>query len=115
MSDPIRSSELEELMKDVVNVSEPDAEFMNSLRARFIAEGHASAKKNQETQMKQKVFLPRLTWAFAILVLVSLVVLFTRPTVVNALKRLFGYIPNIGIIDQTAEVRVLVGAGNNHP
>ena len=55
MSDPIRSSELEELMKDVVNVSEPDAEFMNSLRARFIAEGHASAKKNQETQMKQKL------------------------------------------------------------
>lgn len=107
MSDPIRSSELEELMKDVVNVSEPDAEFMNSLRARFIAEGHASAKKNQETQMKQKVFLPRLTWVFAILVLVSLVVLFTRPTVVNALKRLFGYVPNIGIIDQTAEVLVL--------
>ncbi len=107
MSDPIRPSELEEMMKDVVNVPEPDMEFLNSLRARFIAEGHASAKKNQETQMKQKVFSRRLTWALAILVLVSLVVLFTRPTVVNALKRLFGYVPNIGIVDRTSEVLVL--------
>ena len=107
MSKPIRTSELEEVMKDVVNVPEPDAEFTNSLRARFIAEGHASAKKNQETQMKQKVFSRRLTWALAILILVSLVVLFTRPTVVNALKRLFGYVPNVGIIDQTSEVQVL--------
>ncbi len=107
MSEPIRPSGLEEVMKDVVNVPEPDAEFMNSLRARFIAEGHASAKKNQETQMKQKVFSRRLTWALAILVLISLVVLFTRPTVVNALKRLFGYVPNVGIIDQTSEVLVL--------
>ncbi len=107
MPEPILPSEIEEVMKDVVNVPEPDAEFMNSLRARFIAEGHASAKKNQETQMKQKVFSMRLTWALAILVLVSLVVLFTRPTVVNALKRLFGYVPNVGIIDRTSEVLVL--------
>lgn len=107
MPEPIRPSKLEEVMKDVVNVPEPDAEFMNSLRTRFIAEGHASAKKNQETQMKQKVFSRRLTWALVILVLVSLVALFTQPTVVNALKRLFGYVPNVGIIDQTSEVRTL--------
>ncbi len=107
MSEPIRPSELEEVLKDVVNVPEPDAEFINSLRARFIAEGHASAKKNQETQMKQKVFSRRLTWALAVLVLVSLVVLFTRPTVVNALKSLFGYVPNVGIINQSSAVRML--------
>ncbi len=107
MPEPILPSEIEEAMKDVSNVPEPDAEFMNSLRARFIAEGHASAKKNQETQMKQKVFSMRLTWALAILVLVSLVVLFTRPTVVNALKSLFGYVPNVGIINQSSDVRML--------
>ncbi len=107
MSEPIRPSELEEVLKDVVNVPEPNVEFMNSLRARFIAEGHASAKKNQETQMKQKVFSRRLTWALTILVLVSLVVLFTRPTIVNALKRLFGYIPGVGIVDQSSGLRVL--------
>lgn len=108
MPEPIHPSELEEVLKDVVNIPEPDAEFMNSLRARFIAEGHASAKKNQETQMKQKVFSRRLTWALAILILVSLVVLFTRPTVVNALKNLLGYVPNVGIINQSSEVRMLV-------
>ncbi len=106
MPEPIRPSELEEVMKDVVNVPEPDAEFMNSLRARFIAEGHASAKKNQETQMK-KIFSRRLTWALVVLVLVSLVVLFTRPTVVIALKRLFGYVPGVGIVDQSSGLRVL--------
>ena len=106
MPEPIRPPELEEVLKDVVNVPEPDAEFMNSLRARFIAEGHAIAKKNQETQMK-KTLSRRLMWALAVLVLVSLVVLFTRPTVVTALKRLFGYVPNVGIVDQSSGLRVL--------
>ena len=50
MPEPIHPSELEEVMKDVNNIPEPDAEFMNSLRARFIAEGQASANKNQETK-----------------------------------------------------------------
>lgn len=108
MPEPIHPSELEEVLKDVSKVPEPDAEFMNSLRTRFIAEGHASAKKNQEIQMRQKNFSQRLTWALAVLVLVALVVLFTRPTVVNALKNLFGYVPNVGIINQSSEVRMLV-------
>ncbi|MBE0670665.1 MAG: hypothetical protein IH588_08765, partial [Anaerolineales bacterium] len=107
MPEPIHPSKLEEVMKEISNAPEPDAEFMNSLRARFIAEGHASAKKNQETQMKQKNLSQRLTWALAVLVLVALVVLFTRPTVVNALKSLFGYVPNVGIINQSSDVRML--------
>ena len=109
MPEPIHPSELEETLQDVTNVPEPDAEFMNSLRARFIAEAHASANKNQETKMRQKTFSQRLTWALAVLALVTLVVLATQPTVVNALKRLFGYVPNVGIIDQSSEVRVLTG------
>ena len=91
MPEPIHPSELEKTLQDAVNVPEPDAEFMNSLRARFIAEGHASANKNQETKMRQKTFSQRLTWALAVLALVILVVLATQPTVVNALKRLFGH------------------------
>jgi len=59
--------------------------------------------------MRQKTFSQRLTWALAVLALVTLVVLATQPTVVNALKRLFGYVPNVGIIDQSSEVRVLTG------
>ena len=42
-------SELEKSVRDAATVPEPDAEFVHSLRARFITEGHASANKNQET------------------------------------------------------------------
>ena len=109
MPEPIHPSELEKTLKDVISVPEPDTEFLNSLRARFVAEGHASATKNQEIQMRQKTFSKRLAWGLAVLALVALVVLFTQPTVVNALKRLFGYVPNVGIIDQSSEVRILTG------
>lgn len=102
-----QSSELEKAVRDAATVPEPDAEFIHSLRARFITEGHASANKNQETFMKRKTFSQRATWALAVLVLVTLIVLSTQPTVVTALKRLFGYVPNVGIIDQSTPVRML--------
>ena len=57
--------------------------------------------------MKRKTFSQRLTWGLAVLVLVTLIVLSTQPTVVTALKRLFGYVPNVGIIDQSTPVRML--------
>ena len=57
--------------------------------------------------MRRKTFSQRLKWVLAVLVLVALVVLSTQPTVVNALKRLFGYVPNVGIIDQSTPVRML--------
>ena len=100
-------SELEKAVRDAATVPEPDAEFIHSLRARFITEGHASANKIQETLMRQKTFSQRLTWGLVVLALVTLVVLTTQPTVVNALKRLFGYVPNVGIIDQSTPVRML--------
>ena len=100
-------SELEKSVRDAATVPEPDAEFVHSLRARFITEGHASANKNQETFMKRKTISKRLTWALAALVLVALVVLSTQPMVANAFERLFGYVPNVGIIDQSTPVRML--------
>ncbi len=107
MPEPIQPSELEEMLVDVSRISEPNPEFLNSLRNRFIAEGQASAKKNQETRMKQKTFFQRWAWALVAAIVIILAVVFTRPTVVNALKRLFGYVPNVGIIDQSSQVRVL--------
>lgn len=107
MPEPKHSSELEKAVKDVTAVPEPDAEFIHSLRARFVAEGHASAIQHQENSMKNRSLTKRLAWAVAALVLVALAVLSTNPTVVNALKRLFGYVPNVGIIDQSTPVRML--------
>lgn len=106
MPEPIQPFKLEEILKDVAHVSEPDAEFIDSLRTRFVAEGHASAQKNQELHM-QKTFSKRLAWSFAVFIAVVLPLSLTRPTVVNALKRLLGYLPKVGIVDQTSQVRVL--------
>ena len=102
-----QSSELEKSVRDAATVPEPDAEFIHSLRTRFITEGHASANKNQETFMKRKTISKRLTWALAALVLVALVVLSTQPMVASAFERLFGYVPKVGIIDQSTPVRML--------
>ncbi|MFN8387697.1 MAG: hypothetical protein U0X92_14950 [Anaerolineales bacterium] len=107
MPEPMKPLELEKAVKEVSAVPEPDAEFVNSLRARFVAEGHASAIKHQEIQMKNRILKKRLVWAMAAIVLVALVLVSTSPTVVNALKRLFGYVPNVGIIDQSTQVFVL--------
>ena len=107
MPKPIQSSELEKAVRDVTAIPEPDSEFLHSLRHRFVAEGHASAIKHQEIQMKNRSWKKRLAWTVVAFVLVALGVLSTNPTVVNALKRLFGYVPNVGIIDQSSQVWVL--------
>lgn len=57
--------------------------------------------------MKNRSWKKRLAWAVAAVALAALVFLSTNPTVVNALKRLFGYVPNVGIIDQSTQVFVL--------
>lgn len=107
MPEPLKPSELEKAVKEASAVPEPDAEFVNSLRARFVTEGHAGAIKPQENQMKNRSWKKRMAWAVAAVALAALVFLSTSPTVVNALKRLFGYVPNVGIIDQSTQVFVL--------
>ena len=107
MPETTRSSELEEAIHKVASIPEPDAEFLNTLRANFLAKGQASGNTNQQNQIRQKSYSRRLTWGLVVLAIGALAVLFTRPGVVSALKRLFGYVPNVGIIDRSSEVRML--------
>jgi len=107
MSNPILPNEFEEMMKNISNVPEPDAAFINTMRARFISEGISFAKKNTRTTMIRKQISPRLNWALLIILIVALTLLATSPTVVNALKKLFGYIPGVGLVDQSQTILVL--------
>jgi hypothetical protein len=107
MPEPIQSSQLEKALRDVAAVPEPDAEFVNALRARFVAQGHTSASKHQEIQMKSRSLAKRLAWGLAVFLIVALVVLSANAPVVNALKRMLGYVPKVGIIDQSSQVKVL--------
>jgi hypothetical protein len=105
-------TEIEEMVKNISNVPEPDAVFLNSLREQFISKGIANAQQNTETKMikiSRRGFLsPRLAWAIGIfLLIVILTLLATSPTVVNALKHMFGFIPGVGVVEQTASLRTL--------
>jgi hypothetical protein len=63
-----------------------DAEDLKSQT--FLTEGHASAIKHHDIQMKNRHLTNRLTWAVALFLSVALVLLSTNPTMVNVLKRL---------------------------
>jgi hypothetical protein len=103
---------IEEKVQNISNVPEPNAVFLNSLREQFISKGIADAQKNMETKMiktSRRGFLsPRLAWGLGIvLLMVILALLATSPTVVNALKRIFGFMPGLGVVEQTSTLRVL--------
>lgn len=105
-------AEIDEMVENISDVPEPNAVFLNSLREQFISMGIANAQKNTETKMikiSRRGFLsPRRTWAIGIvLLIVTLSLLATSPTVVNALKHMFGFIPGVGFVDQTSSLRVL--------
>ncbi|NOH02712.1 MAG: DUF4179 domain-containing protein [Chloroflexi bacterium] len=116
--------EFESQIRKAMAVPEPNAEAMDALRARFIAHGMKALRpdlppdsapdpdrpEKESNKMKRATFLsaPRLAWGLALLVLAaSIAFALSSPEVVNALRRLFGYIPGMGVIDQSAPLRVL--------
>lgn len=120
MPKPNYPPEFESQVRKAMDVPEPDAEKLDALREHFIALGAASLRTDRgadsgsnpyrpekESKMKRINFRmsPRLAWGLALLVLAILFALaFSSPTVVNALRRLLGYIPGVGVIDQSQTI-----------
>lgn len=103
---------IEEMVKSISGGPEPDAVFLNSLREQFISKGIATAHKNAGTNIKQtsrRGFLTlRLAWGIGIILLiVTLAMLASSPTIVNALKRMFGFMPGVGLVEESSTLRVL--------
>jgi len=107
MPKPISPSEFEKLIETVATVPEPEAQFNESLRERFILEGHTRANPIQEKPMRRKLLSPRLAWSLVVLLIAIVIVLISSPKVAQALKRLFGYVPDVGIVEQTSSLRML--------
>jgi hypothetical protein len=112
MSKNILPPEIEEMVQNISDVPEPNAVFLNSLREQFISKGIEAAQKNKETPMikisRRSFISPRLAWALGIaLLIVILSLTATSPTVVNALKRMFGFVPGVGIVEETSSLRIL--------
>lgn len=92
--------EFENMIRDHVAVSGPDAKFVARLRSEFIAKGTISLKPARSISMNVKR-------AFIVVVLIILALLATSPAVATALQTLLGYIPGIGLVDEAAPTLVL--------
>jgi hypothetical protein len=99
--------EFEQLLQSMLAVPEPDPAFIDLQRSQFLSRASLPLK---ETKMKSRTlrFSPRLAWGLALLALLALIVAaFSTPTLVNALRRLLGYVPGVGVVEQTTTLRVL--------
>jgi hypothetical protein len=98
-----KSPHFEEEIRSAMAVPDPDAAFLADLRQQVVHPWPARP-------LAHKLFGTRPAWAFAGLALVALVTAFLiigPQQVVTAMGRLFGYIPGIGFVDQSAPIRFL--------
>jgi hypothetical protein len=60
-------------------------------------------------QNRRKMMKPALKWAIALVIVLTLIVisLFSIPGAVQAMQRLFGYIPGVGLVETGTSIRVL--------
>lgn len=90
------SPELEERIRAAMDVPNPNPEFVKKLHNE-LARG--------PVKMKPRFFF-RPAWAVAF-VLVLAVFAISLPSVTAALGRIFGYIPNVGLVENTGNLRIL--------
>jgi hypothetical protein len=111
--------EFEQQLRQVMDVPEPDSNSLNRLRERFLTQGTAQlsspngatrhpVRRPQASRPSSGFFSLPLAWKFALILLAVLALLAVfSPPVVNALRGMFGYIPSVGVVDQSADVLVL--------
>ena len=96
MSDLNPSPEFEEKVRKAMDVPNANPEFVNKLRNELA---------RRPVKMKPR-FVLKPAWAIAIaLVLVALIA--SAPAAVNALKKLFGYVPGVGLVENSNGLRIL--------
>lgn len=96
MSDMNPSPEFEEKVRKALETPGANLEFVNRLRNE-LARRPANVKPR---------FVLKPAWVIAFgLVLIALIA--SAPAAVSALKKLFGYVPGVGLVDNSAGMRVL--------
>lgn len=106
MSEKIPSLEFEGKIRNAVTTSVPDPAFVNQLRSDLLKK--ASVMKQNSIEQNPRRISRRLAWSLALGLGVLVVgVLATSPRVAEAMKRLWGYLPGIGFVDQAAPLRIL--------
>jgi len=93
------SPEFEARLHDLLVAPDANTAFVNDLRSKLI--------ERMEVKTTRR-FSPRLVWGIAIvLVLLIIGLLVFSPQVVEAMRRLLGYIPGVGYVEQGPALRVL--------
>ncbi|HEX2997070.1 MAG TPA: hypothetical protein VHP14_19770 [Anaerolineales bacterium] len=96
MNDLNPSVEFEEKVRRAVDVPDANPEFINRLRNELV---------RRPAKMKSN-FLFKPAWAI-VFVLILAVLLATLPGVAAAIGRLIGYVPDVGLVENTGDLRVL--------
>lgn len=96
MNDLKPSPDFEEKIRKAVNVPNANPEFTNKLRSELA---------RRPVKMKPR-FILRPAWVFAFIIAV-LALIASAPSAVNALKKIFGYVPNVGLVENTSDLRML--------
>ncbi|HNO95608.1 MAG TPA: DUF4179 domain-containing protein, partial [Anaerolineales bacterium] len=97
MSDMKPSPEFEEKVRKAMDVPDANPEFVNKLRNELV---------RRPVKMKPRFEL-KPAWAIAF-VLVIIVLIASAPAAVNALKKLFGYVPGVGLVENSNGMRALI-------
>jgi hypothetical protein len=96
MSDMEQFSELEDQIREIMRGSGANPEFVYNLRSKLTGMGLPK-------QQSRSIF--RLAWALGILLAVLLVAA-NLPVVAGAVQQLFGFVPDIGLVEQNSPLRV---------
>ena len=96
MSDLNPSPEFEEKVRAAMQVSDANPEFVNKLR---------NDLARRPVKVKSSFFL-RPAWSVAFVLALAILAL-SVPGVASALARLFGYVPNVGLVENTGDLRML--------
>ena len=96
MSDLNPTPEFEEKVRKAVSVPDANPEFVNHLRNELA---------RRPAKMKPSlVFRP--AWAMAFVMALAVIVV-SVPGVASAIGRLFGYVPDVGLVENTGDLRML--------
>ncbi|MBE0670769.1 MAG: DUF4179 domain-containing protein [Anaerolineales bacterium] len=95
MNDLNPSPEFEEKVRNAMKSPDASPEFANRLRNELV---------RRPVKMKPKIFKP--AWALAFM-LALMVIVVSAPGLAAALGRVFGYIPEVGVVETTNGLRML--------
>ncbi len=113
MTNFVPSFTIQDKVRAALSAPEPSPVFIDRLEAQLLSPaGQGNLQKNRRPGWKDWVALRlrRPAWVTAILVILLLVaglVVVGPQRVLAAFRQLFGYIPGVGLVDESAPIRVL--------